>query len=49
VRIYKPGDALLEAMSMGHNGRNLGPGRMRILAVFMGADGVALSEKFTHD
>lgn len=44
VLTYKPGDALLEAMSIGHNGRNTGSGPMRILAVFMGADGMTLSD-----
>lgn len=37
VRIYKSGDAVLEAMAVAHNGRNTGQGPMRILAVFMGA------------
>jgi quercetin dioxygenase-like cupin family protein len=38
-RIYRKGDSLLEAMNEAHNGRNTGKGPMRILAVFMGADG----------
>ena len=44
VRTYKAGDALLEAMSVGHNGRNSGSGRLRILAVFMGAEGKTISD-----
>jgi quercetin dioxygenase-like cupin family protein len=44
-RVYKTGDAVLEAMSIAHNGRNTGNGVMRILAVFMGAEGVANSVK----
>ncbi|MEQ1577370.1 MAG: cupin domain-containing protein [Hyphomicrobium sp.] len=42
-RIYKAGDGVLEAMRIPHDGRNTGAGTMRILAVFMGAEGVALS------
>jgi quercetin dioxygenase-like cupin family protein len=42
-RIYKAGDAVLEAMSVAHNGRNTGSGPMRILAVFMGSEGQPLS------
>lgn len=39
-RVYKAGDALIEAIDWEHNGRNSGTGPARILAVFMGADGV---------
>ena len=42
-RVYKTGDAVLEAMSVAHNGRNTGAVPMRILAVFMGAEGVPVS------
>lgn len=38
-RIYRKGDSLLEAMNEAHNGRNTGKGPMRILAVFIGAEG----------
>jgi hypothetical protein len=31
----------MEAIAVGHNGRNTGSGPARILAVFMGADGVS--------
>jgi len=39
-RVYRQGDALMEAIDVAHNGRNTGTGNARILAVFMGADGV---------
>lgn len=38
-RVFRKGDSLVEAMNEAHNGRNTGKGPMRILAVFMGADG----------
>lgn len=41
TRAYAAGDALLEALRTRHNGRNLGEEPARLLAVFMGADGVA--------
>ncbi len=37
-RVYRAGDALLEAMAVVHNGKNTGQAPMRILAVFMGSD-----------
>jgi quercetin dioxygenase-like cupin family protein len=43
VRVYRAGDALLEAIHIAHDGRNTGAGPMRILAVFMGADGLPTS------
>lgn len=43
TRIYKAGDAILEAIRHPHNGRNKGHAPMRILAVFMGAEGVPTS------
>lgn len=43
VRRFRAGDALLEAMGTPHNGRNTGSGPMRILAVFMGGQGLATS------
>ena len=39
-RTYREGDALLEAFRTPHNGRNGGEGNVRLLAVFMGAEGV---------
>jgi quercetin dioxygenase-like cupin family protein len=40
TRVYRKGDALMEAIDVAHDGRNTGAGNARILAVFMGADGV---------
>ena len=40
-RVYGAGDALLEAFRSPHNGRNDGTEDVRLLAVFMGAEGVA--------
>jgi quercetin dioxygenase-like cupin family protein len=44
TRIYRQGDALMEAVDMPHNGRNTGKIPARVLAVFMGADGVPDTE-----
>jgi quercetin dioxygenase-like cupin family protein len=44
MRVYRQGDALMEAMDIPHNGRNTGKIPARILAVFMGADGVPDTE-----
>ena len=44
TRVYKKGDALVEAIDWEHNGRNTGSGPARILAVFMGAEGVPDTE-----
>lgn len=41
THVYKVGDALMEAMDWPHNGMNLGGVPVRILAVYMGAEGVA--------
>ena len=40
VRVYRQGEAVMEAIDVPHNGRNTGSIPARILAVFMGADGV---------
>jgi quercetin dioxygenase-like cupin family protein len=40
TRTYKPGDGLMEAMNWPHNGANTGDVPVRILAVYMGAEGV---------
>lgn len=45
IRVYKRGDALLEAISVAHNGRNAGSDAVRILAVFAGADGTPDTSK----
>ena len=39
IREYKPGDGFLEAMDWPHNGMNKGTAPVRILAVYMGAEG----------
>ncbi len=39
-RTFRKGDALVEAMNEAHNGRNTGEGPLKILAVFVGAEGV---------
>ena len=38
-RTYRPGDALMEAMDVAHFGVNSGATPVRILVVYMGADG----------
>lgn len=43
VRVYRAGGAVLEAINVAHDGRNTGAGPMRILAVFMGAEGLPTS------
>lgn len=43
VRRYRAGEAVMEAIGVPHNGRNAGAGPMRILAVFMGAEGLKTS------
>lgn len=44
VRVYRAGEAMLEAIGFAHNGRNNGTEPMRILAVFLGVAGMATSE-----
>jgi quercetin dioxygenase-like cupin family protein len=44
TRTLKAGEGLLEAVGAPHNGRNTGAGPLRILAVFMGADGLPTSQ-----
>jgi quercetin dioxygenase-like cupin family protein len=39
-KTYRAEDAFIEAMNTWHNGHNTGDGPLRILAVYMGADGV---------
>jgi quercetin dioxygenase-like cupin family protein len=40
VKVYKAGDAFLEAMNWPHNGINKGTAPVLILAVYMGAEGI---------
>ncbi|MBL8905561.1 MAG: cupin domain-containing protein [Rhizobiales bacterium] len=42
--VFKEGDAFLEAFNSDHNGRNTGSDLTRIIAVFMGAEGIANTE-----
>ena len=39
-RVYRKGDAFLEAMDVPHRGLNLGTEPVRLLAVYLGAEGV---------
>lgn len=41
VKVYKPGDAVLEAIDWPHNGTNKGTVPVRLLAVYIGAEGKA--------
>ncbi len=43
VRVFKAGEGVMEAIAVAHNGRNTGTGPVRILAVTMGAEGLAPS------
>lgn len=43
VKVFREGEALLEAMAVAHNGRNSGSGPLRILAVFIGEEGAQTS------
>ena len=44
-KTYSAGEAFMEAMDTWHNGRNSGEETLRILAVFMGAEGLANTER----
>jgi len=44
-RVYHAGDARMEAIDTTHDGRNTGVGPVRIVAVFMGAEGVPNTER----
>lgn len=39
TRVYRQGDALVEAMDIPHRGMNLGTAVVRLLAVYIGAEG----------
>lgn len=39
-RVFRAGDSQIEAIGTPHNGRNSGSGPLRILAVFIGAEGI---------
>jgi quercetin dioxygenase-like cupin family protein len=40
-RIYRQGDAFVEAMDVAHRGTNLGTETVSILAIYIGAEGTA--------
>ncbi len=44
IETKKAGDSMLEAMNWAHNGTNTGDVPLRILAVYMGADGIPNAE-----
>jgi quercetin dioxygenase-like cupin family protein len=44
IKVYKAGDALLEAMNWPHNGINKTNAPVKIMAVYMGAEGVSNAE-----
>jgi quercetin dioxygenase-like cupin family protein len=44
VKVVKQGESILEAMNWAHNGMNKTDKPLRILAVYMGAEGVANAE-----
>jgi quercetin dioxygenase-like cupin family protein len=41
VKTFRQGDALVEAMNVPHRGMNLGSGTVKLLAVYIGAEGSA--------
>lgn len=41
VKTFRQGDALVEAMNVPHRGMNLGSGTVKLLAVYVGAEGSA--------
>ncbi len=41
VKTFRQGDALVEAMDVPHRGMNLGTGIVKLLAVYVGAEGAA--------
>ena len=44
-KTYKAGEAFMEAVGTWHNGHNSGDETLRILAIFMGAEGVPNVER----
>jgi quercetin dioxygenase-like cupin family protein len=44
VKVVKQGESILEAMNWAHNGMNKTDKPLRILAVYIGADGIANAE-----
>jgi quercetin dioxygenase-like cupin family protein len=48
ARTYRPGDALMEAMNWPHNGTNRTEAPLRILAVYLGAEGLPNATAVPH-
>ena len=48
THIYKTGDGLMEAINWPHNGMNMGTVPVRILAVYMGAEGIPNATVVSH-
>ncbi len=40
-KVFRQGEAMVEAMEVPHRGMNLGTGPVRILAMYIGAEGTA--------
>jgi len=48
TKVYEAGNAVVEALGVAHNGSNRGDVPMRLLAVYMGAEGMANTEAVEH-
>jgi quercetin dioxygenase-like cupin family protein len=48
VKVYSAGEGILEAMNWPHDGRNLGSAPVKILAVYMGAEGATNTAVAPH-
>jgi quercetin dioxygenase-like cupin family protein len=48
IRVYKAGDSVLEAMNTPHDGTNKGDVPVKLLAVYMGAEGAANAAPAQH-
>ncbi|MFZ2469189.1 MAG: cupin domain-containing protein [Parvibaculum sedimenti] len=44
-KVYRAGDAFIEAQGVPHHGQNTGSGPLKFLAVYMGAEGIANEAK----
>ncbi|HZP21581.1 MAG TPA: cupin domain-containing protein [Bauldia sp.] len=48
VKVYRAGEGILEAMDWPHDGKNLGDVPVKILAVYMGAEGATNTAAVPH-
>lgn len=48
TKVYEAGNAVVEAIGIAHNGMNKGTVPMRLLAVYMGAEGLPNTEAVPH-